>query len=63
MLPQQLIEIWETYLLQLDAEEDGVPFGHPGLPAGVVAAPSTAQQSTSEPAQPRDDSSEDGTAS
>lgn len=29
----QLIELWETYLLQLDSEEDGPPI----LPAGVVA--------------------------
>ena len=30
----QLIEIWETYLMQLDAEEDGTPF----VPAGIQAA-------------------------
>ena len=27
--------------MQLDAEEDGVPFGHPPIPAGVIAAPDT----------------------
>lgn len=35
-LPFQLIELWETYLLQLDSDEDGPPF----LPAGVPAAES-----------------------
>ncbi|KAI9685939.1 MAG: Vacuolar protein sorting-associated protein 5 [Bogoriella megaspora] len=34
---KQLIELWETYLLQLDAEEDGAPFFSPKLPAGVTA--------------------------
>jgi sorting nexin-1/2 len=29
----QLIELWETYLLQLDSDEDGPPL----MPAGVVA--------------------------
>lgn len=29
----QLIELWETYLLQLDSEEDGPPL----MPAGVIA--------------------------
>ncbi|KAF2461327.1 Vps5 C terminal like-domain-containing protein [Lineolata rhizophorae] len=37
---KELIEIWETYLMQLDAEEDGAPFGHPSPPAGVIATPS-----------------------
>ncbi|KAF2837831.1 Vps5-domain-containing protein [Patellaria atrata CBS 101060] len=37
---KELIEIWETYLMQIDAEEDGAPFGHPNPPAGVVATPS-----------------------
>jgi len=40
-----LIELWETYLLQLDADEDGVPFGAPVLPAGVVATPPPASSS------------------
>lgn len=31
----QLIELWETYLLQLDSDEDGPPL----MPAGVVADP------------------------
>lgn len=29
----QLIELWETYLLQMDSDEDGPPL----MPAGVVA--------------------------
>jgi sorting nexin-1/2 len=36
---KELIEIWETFLMQMDAEEDGAPFGHPNPPAGVLAAP------------------------
>ncbi|OCL04201.1 Vps5-domain-containing protein [Glonium stellatum] len=35
---KELIEIWETYLMQLDAE-DAEGFGHVHPPAGVVAAP------------------------
>ena len=31
---KELIELWETYLLQLDSEEDGPPL----MPAGVQAA-------------------------
>jgi sorting nexin-1/2 len=31
----QLIELWETYLLQLDSDEDGPPL----MPAGIVADP------------------------
>lgn len=34
----QLIEIWETYLMQLDAEDDE-NFGLASPPAGVVASP------------------------
>ncbi|OCK77643.1 vacuolar protein sorting-associated protein-like protein vps5 [Lepidopterella palustris CBS 459.81] len=34
---KELIEIWETYLMQLDAE-DGEGFGHAHPPAGVIAA-------------------------
>ena len=30
----QLIELWETYLLQLDSDEDGPPF----MPAGIQAS-------------------------
>lgn len=34
----QLIELWETFLLQLDAEEDGqVPFSEPPAPATEAA--------------------------
>ncbi|KAF2756581.1 Vps5-domain-containing protein [Pseudovirgaria hyperparasitica] len=43
---KELIEIWETYLMQLDAEEDGAPFGHPAPPAGIVASPSPADHDT-----------------
>lgn len=32
---EQLIELWETYLLQLDSDEDGPPL----MPAGVHADP------------------------
>lgn len=35
----QLIELWETYLMQLDAEDDGSPFGAHAPPAGTVASP------------------------
>ncbi len=34
----QLIEIWETYLMQLDAEDEEHPFGVTSPPAGIVAA-------------------------
>lgn len=34
-MPVQLIELWETYLLQLDSDEDGPPL----MPAGVIADP------------------------
>ena len=37
----QLIELWETYLLQLDSDEDGPPL----MPAGL--------QAESQPTQPR----------
>ncbi|KAF1991836.1 Vps5-domain-containing protein [Aulographum hederae CBS 113979] len=36
---KELIEIWETYLMQLDAEEDGAEFGTAPPPAGVQAVP------------------------
>ncbi|KAF7193121.1 Vacuolar protein sorting-associated protein vps5 [Pseudocercospora fuligena] len=32
---KELIELWETYLLQLDSDEDGPPL----MPAGIVADP------------------------
>ncbi|KAL9094522.1 MAG: hypothetical protein Q9165_003081 [Trypethelium subeluteriae] len=34
---KELIELWETYLMQLDAEDDGAPPLGPKLPAGVTA--------------------------
>ena len=33
MVFAQLIELWETYLLQLDSDEDGPPL----MPAGIYA--------------------------
>lgn len=33
MFHEQLIELWETYLLQLDSDEDGPPF----MPVGLQA--------------------------
>jgi len=36
MTKSQLIEVWETYLMQLDADEDGSPFFNgPGAPAAA----------------------------
>ncbi|KAJ9665538.1 Vacuolar protein sorting-associated protein vps5 [Coniosporium apollinis] len=35
---KELIELWETYLFQLDDEEEGKPFGHSIPPAGIRAA-------------------------
>jgi len=50
----QLIELWETFLFQLDSDEDGPPF----LPAGVHAD----QPSSQAPSQHGDAAtSEDGT--
>ena len=50
----QLIELWETFLFQLDSDEDGPPF----LPAGVHAD----QPSSKTPSQQGDTAtSEDGT--
>jgi sorting nexin-1/2 len=50
----QLIELWETFLFQLDSDEDGPPF----LPAGVHAD----QPSSQAPSQHGDTTtSEDGT--
>jgi hypothetical protein len=41
----QLIEVWETFLMQLDAEEDA-PFGLSQPPAGLVPTSSAADSST-----------------
>ena len=35
----QLIELWETFLLQLDADEDGEPFFKPQLPTSPQKSP------------------------
>ncbi|KAF9635736.1 putative sorting nexin 3 protein [Lasiodiplodia theobromae] len=35
---KELIEIWETFLMQLDAEDEDAPFGATSPPAGVKAA-------------------------
>lgn len=40
----QLIELWETFLMQLDADEDGEPFFRPPV---IASAPN--------PLQPRDE--------
>lgn len=64
----QLIELWETYLLQLDSDEDGPPF----LPSGVQAEQSQSavqQQQQSSPSQqndstaPNDESNDSGSKS
>ena len=53
-IQSQLIELWETFLFQLDSDEDGPPF----LPAGVHAD----QPSSKTPSQQGDTAaSEDGT--
>jgi sorting nexin-1/2 len=31
-----LIELWETFLMQIDAEDEGLPFFKP---VGIIAAP------------------------
>jgi len=41
-----LIELWETFLLQLDAEEEGNPLFHP-RPAATTATSSEAAPSDS----------------
>ncbi|KAK8160541.1 vacuolar protein sorting-associated protein-like protein vps5 [Phyllosticta citrichinensis] len=48
---KELIEIWETYLMQLDAEEEGAPFGATSPPAGIKATdfPGGEQHSDSRP--------------
>ena len=44
----QLIELWETFLMQLDADEDGEPFFKP---PGVVSVPSRSTDEQSEGAE------------
>ncbi|KAK4547052.1 hypothetical protein LTR36_001273 [Oleoguttula mirabilis] len=45
---KELIELWETYLYQLDTDEDGPPV----MPAGVRAAEPAADSKAAAPAQP-----------
>lgn len=45
----QLIEIWETYLMQLDAEDEEHPFGLASPPAGVVASSDSKNTSADRP--------------
>lgn len=49
---EQLIELWETFLFQLDSDEDGPPF----LPSGIQA-----DQSQAQPQQSETNTSEDNT--
>jgi sorting nexin-1/2 len=53
----QLIELWETYLLQLDSDEDGPPL----MPAGLHAESQTPQPrpGEGEKAQPGAEAHED----
>ncbi|KAI9845209.1 MAG: Vacuolar protein sorting-associated protein 5 [Thelocarpon superellum] len=51
---KELIELWETYLMQFDAEEDGQPFFKP--PGIISAVPATASQDPSNTAEPDSDS-------
>lgn len=39
----QLIELWETFLMQLDADEDGEPFFKPPAVAPAPLRPSNEQ--------------------
>lgn len=55
----QLIELWETYLFQLDDEEEGKPFGHSIPPAGIKAA--GADTATKDAAAPPVDSARPST--
>ncbi|TKA61052.1 hypothetical protein B0A49_10894 [Cryomyces minteri] len=57
---KELIELWETFLMQLDAEEDGVPFGAPKMPAGVTAAPDPPSQPSDPKAGRQSESTEAG---
>jgi sorting nexin-1/2 len=45
LLCYQLIELWETFLMQLDAEDEGMPFFKP---IGILPAPPTASAQQSE---------------
>lgn len=47
----QLIELWETFLMQLDADEDGQPFYRPPLiaPAPLLTEPAAAAEQSPQP--------------
>ncbi|KAK3076470.1 hypothetical protein LTS18_012914 [Coniosporium uncinatum] len=45
---KELIELWETFLMQLDADEEGAAFGSVAPPAGVQAAQPKAQAANEE---------------
>ena len=47
----QLIELWETYLLQLDSDEDGPPLMPAGVQAHAQAQAEAQAQSSTEPTQ------------
>lgn len=44
----QLIELWETFLMQLDADEDGEPFFKPPVVAPAPLQPSDEQPESEE---------------
>jgi hypothetical protein len=44
-----LIELWETFLLQLDAEESGDPFYKPAAQPSAAAATSRSEEHGSKP--------------
>jgi hypothetical protein len=41
---EQLIELWETFLMQFDADEDGEPFFKPPALAPAPLKPSNSQE-------------------
>jgi sorting nexin-1/2 len=51
----QLIELWETFLFQLDSDEDGPPFLPSGLQAEQNQAQSQSQTQQSETSTSADD--------
>jgi sorting nexin-1/2 len=46
----QLIELWETFLMQLDADEDGQPLYKPSVPSSGPPASGDAQRLSGEAA-------------
>ncbi|KAJ5570035.1 uncharacterized protein N7459_009465 [Penicillium hispanicum] len=49
---KELIELWETFLLRLDAGEDGVPFYVPPSASGEIGEPSALESSTASTVEP-----------